>query len=237
MKIYKFKSLQAESTHCHLLQIIDENKVWCAAPETLNDTKEFHFEMDYRPTNKTGILLSNMLEKYSSLNLPPNVKASYVLLNNKLEEFTKPVVVDMVRKCRSAIGVTSFSKTGTGDWLWEEYGGKGNGAVVEFDMPDNSLGKTFHTVDYVTKRLFHIDVFLESQAGDPTQIYRNILCTKTKKWQDEQEIRFLGQTPNINITFDAPATGIIIGKHVSNPLAKKLIQHCDRRKIKVTRQK
>lgn len=235
MKIYKFKSLEDESAHCHLLQIIDENKVWCAAPETLNDTNEFNFEMEYRPTNKTGVLLAKVLEKYGSLNLPSDMKALYVLLNNKLEEFSKPVVGDMVEKCRSSIGVTSFSKVGSGDWLWEEYGGKGNGVVVEFEMSTDSLGRTFHEVDYVDKRLFHIDVFFESQIGESNTIFRYILCTKTKQWKKEQEIRFLGQTPNINITFEAPVTGITIGKYVSAPLAKKLIEHCARRKINVNR--
>lgn len=236
MKIYKFKSLQDESAHYHLLQIIDENKVWCAAPKTLNDTKEFSFEMDYCPTKKTSILLAKVLEKFGSLNLPPHMKASYVIANNKLEEIAKPVVEDMVKECRNSIGVTSFSKSGTGDQLWKEYGGKGNGAVVEFEMSDASLGRTFHSVDYVAKRLFHIDIFLESQIGDASQIFRSILCTKTKRWQDEQEIRFLGQTPNINIKFEAPVTGITIGRNVSSLLTKKLIEHCKIRKINVAQQ-
>lgn len=236
MNIYKFKSLQEESTLDHLLQIIDENKVWCAAPETLNDKSEFNFEMDYQPTNVTGDLLTKVLEKYGTLNVPSNMKASYALLNNKLEEFTKPVVGDMVNKCRESIGVTSFSKVGEGAWLWEEYGGSGNGAVVEFEMSNQSLGRTFHSVEYVEQRLFHIDVFLESQIGDSSQLFKNILCTKTKQWEGEQEIRFLGQTPNINITFDAPVTALTIGKNVSDSLRKELIAHCVKRGIRVAHQ-
>lgn len=236
MKIYKFKNFQDELTYCHLFQIIDENKVWCAAPEKLNDPNEFSFELDYHPTKKTRDLLAKMIEKFGSSNFPPNMTASYALLNNKLEEFTKPVVRDLVRQCRSSIGVTSFSKNGEGDWLWKKYAAQRNGAVVEFEMPDQSLGNTFHSVNYVAKRLFHIDVFLESQLNDSSQIFRNILSTKTKEWQDEQEVRFLGQTPNINIKFEAAVTGITIGKDVSEALIKKLIKHCELREIQVNQQ-
>lgn len=237
MEIYKFKDLRDVSVHHHLFQIIDENKVWCAAPDTLNDKEEFNFKMDYSPSPQTGALLSKMLEKLGSGRFPPNMTASYAILNNKLEEFTAPLVGDIVMQCRKTIGVTSFSTTGSGQWLWEEYGGSGNGVIVEFEMKEESLGHTFHRVAYVSERVFHIDVFLESQVGDSSQIFRNILCTKTRRWKDEEEIRFLGKTPNINITFEAPVKAITIGNKVTEQLARQLEKRCQNRNVKVNYQK
>lgn len=236
MKIYKFKDLREESVHNHLFQIIDENKVWCASPESLNDDKEFDFKMDYRPTENTGILLMKMLEKLGKSKFPPNMTASYAIINNKLEEFAKPLVGGIVKQCRSTIGVTSFSTVGSDSWLWEEYGGEGNGAVVEFELPESAIGKTFHPVDYVSERIFHVDIFLESQTSGSSKIFRKILCTKTDKWKDEEEIRFLGKTPNVNITFEAPVTGVTIGNNVSASLAKELESRCRKREINVYHQ-
>ena len=233
MKIYKFKDLRDDSKHHHLFQIINENKVWCASPECLNDEKEFHFEMDYRPTEKTEFLLTKMIEKFGEQYLTPNLTASYALQNDKLEEYAKPIVLEIIQNCRTTIGITSFSAVGNGSRLWEEYGGVGNGAAVEFELSEKSIGQTFYPVDYVSKKMFHVDIFLESQLGDPTQIFKNILCTKTKSWAHEQEIRFLGKTPNVNITFEAPVTGLTIGNNVSEDLKTKLISYAKERNIDV----
>lgn len=236
MKIYKFKDLRDDSAHHHLFQIIDENKVWCAAPGSLNDENEFDFKMDYQPTEKTGLLLTKMIAKLGQQRFPPYMTASYALLNNKLEEFTKPLVEDIVRKFRSTIGLTSFSVVGNSTWLWKEYGGMGNGAVVEFELSDQSLGHTFHPVEYVSERVVHIDVFLKSQLADSNQIFKKILCTKTEQWKDEQEIRFLGKSPNVNITFEAPVTGLTIGRNVTDSLKNKLVNLSQKRSIKVKNQ-
>jgi len=70
MKIYKFKDLRDESVYDHLFQIIDENKVWCASPGSLNDDKEFDFKMDYKPTERTAILFMNMIKKLGTSKIP-----------------------------------------------------------------------------------------------------------------------------------------------------------------------
>lgn len=236
MKIYKFKDLADDSTHDHLFQIIDENKVWCAAPESLNDENEFDFKMDYNPTGKTELLLSNMIVKFGQKIFPPHMTASYALLNNKLEEITSPIVGDIVSKCRSTIGVTSFSAVGSGTWLWEKYGGMGNGAVVELELSEERLGNTFHPIEYVSNKIFHVDLFLESHLSDSSRIFKKILCTKTKQWGEEQEIRFLGKTPNVSVTFDASVSGVIIGNKVSDSLKIKIENHSQKRGIDVEHQ-
>jgi len=237
MKIYKYKDLRDKSFHHHLFQIIDGNKVWCAAPESLNDEHEFSFKIDYKPSEDTATLLMKMLEKLGKSRFPPDMTASFAILNNKLEEYMQPLIGYIVRQCRKSIGVTSFSAEKSGSWLWKKYGGEGNGVVVEFELSDQSLGHTFHPVEYVSTRVFHIDVFLNSQIGDSSQIFRNILCTKTKRWEKEKEIRFLGKTPNVNITFEAPVTGLKIGNNVPDSLAEKLTNHCKSRDLKVNYQK
>ena len=236
MKIYKFKDLRQDNTHSHFFQMIEYNKVWCAAPGTLNDINEFNFRMDYQPSNRTGVLLDEMIKKLGNLTFPSQMTTCYALLNNKIEEFTKPQVSEIINKCRESIGVTSFSTSKSDPWLWENYGGDGFGGVVEFEVPDEMVGETYHLVNYVEDNIFHIDIFLESQLGQSDEIFRNILCTKTLEWRPEREIRFLGKTPNVNITFDAPVTGVIIGKSLSKPLANRIEECCSDRNISIYQQ-
>jgi hypothetical protein len=120
-----------------------------------------------------------------------------------------------------------------GNELWEKYGGSGNGAVVEFQILDGSFGNTFHPVEYVPERVFHVDTFIESQISDSRKIFRNILCTKTQKWAPEKEIRFLGKTPNVNIALQSPITSVTLGNKVSKKIAAQIVSHCEERCINV----
>lgn len=226
MKIYKFKDLRQENTHSHFFQIIEEKKIWCAAPCSLNDSSEFNFSMDYTPSKKTAALLTATIQKFGSLAFPAYMTASYAVLNNKIEEYAKAEVDKIIENCRKTIGVTSFSLSKTDPWLWETYGGQGFGAAVEFEISDEDLEETYHSVTYSRASVFHVDLFLEAALGNTEKVFRKILCTKTLKWKPEMEIRFLGKTPNINILFDAPITGVIIGEKVSEPLVKKIERIC-----------
>lgn len=231
MKIYKFKDLRRENLHSHFFQILEENKVWCAAPSSLNDSSEFNFSMDYVPSQRTALLLSSMLQKLGTKTFSPYMTASYTILNNIIEDITKPEVEKIIEKCRNTIGVTSFSLSQNEPWLWETYGGQGVGAVVEFEIADSDLGEIYHLVDYRRQSVFHVDLFMESILGGAEEIFRKILCTKTLKWELEKEIRFLGKSPDVNITFDAPITKIIIGQDVPLPLIKIIEQRCTNKNI------
>ncbi len=235
MKIYKFKDLSDKDNHPHFFQILFENKIWCASPESLNDPDEFRFKMDYNPSERTESLLTKMVAKLGKSRFPPEMVATHAVRDKKLEEFTAPLIPGIIEQCRSTIGVTSFSSVGTGAKLWEKYGGSGNGIAVEFEVSDRSLGNTFHPVEYVPERVFHVDIFIESQIGNSSAIFKNVLCTKTREWVQEQEIRFLGKNPNINFTLESPITKITLGHLVSPEIAHKVVSHCDQKGIDVER--
>jgi hypothetical protein len=235
MKIYKFKDLSVIKNHPHFFQILFENKIWCASPESLNDSEEFCFKMDYRPSEHTEHLLTKIMEKFGKAGFSPEMAAAHTLRDNKLEAFSNPIVKGLIDECRSTIGVTSFTSVGMGEQLWENYGGSGNGAVVEFEISDSLLGDTFHPVGYVPERIFHVDVFLKSQVTDARPIFRNILCTKTLSWSPEKEIRFLGKTPNVNFTLDSPITNVTLGSLVSDDIVNQVISHCEKRGINIIR--
>src|SRR6266851_1875059 len=101
MKIYKFKDLTDEKKHAHFLQIVLQNSIWCARPDSLNDEDEFKFKLDYRPSPHTARLLSEVVAQYRTSNyLPPHVSASLALKNQKLECIAAPIIDRIVHECR-----------------------------------------------------------------------------------------------------------------------------------------
>ena len=244
MKIYKFKDLTDEAKHSHFLQIVLRKSIWCARPDSLNDEDECDFKLDYEPSPRTAQLLSEVVARNRSTNhsLPlPHVSVSQVLKNGRLECIAEPIIVDLVNKCKTTIGITSFSITNPDVHLWEEYGGEGNGVCVEINIPDSLVGQRFHPVHYVSDKKFHVDSFLESSLFPDRRFetYRNILLTKTQKWAQEEEMRFIGEQQDVNLTFDGYISEVTFGRNVPTHTLEKLVariaSHCSINNIRIHR--
>jgi len=242
MKIYKFKDLTDEKKHSHFLQIVLKNSIWCARPDSLNDKDEFKFKLDYEPSPHTAQLLSEVVAQYRTTNyLPPHELVSLALKNKKLEVISAPIIDDIVHKCRTTIGITSFSITKNDVHLWEEYGGKGNGVFVEINIPDHLVGQSYHWVHYVSDKIFHVDSFLESALfpDRASETYRNILLTKIKKWAREEEIRFIGNRQDVNLILDGHISEVTFGPRVPTHTLEQLVahiaNHCSANNIRITK--
>lgn len=234
MKIYKFKDLTNPEERPHFLQIIENNEIWCAAPDSFDDENEFRFELDYEPSNDTPALLAAVIEKLGTSKLDPHQVAKHSLKNNKLDEITNPIVAELITQMRGSIGVTCFTTVSNGDQLWSEYGGHGYGARIEFELSDQSVGKIFHLVDYVHKKIFHVDVILKSQLTNCQDLFRKILCTKTKKWENQNEIRFIGNRIRVGFILDTPITNVTFGDKVPSEMQIRYSQICQKREIDVS---
>lgn len=194
----------------------------------MNDIDEFKFKIDYEPSLHTARLLTKAVAQYRTTNyLPPDISVSRVLKNGKLKEIAAPIIENLVQECRAAIGIISFSLTKNDDRLWEEYGGKGNGVVVEINIPDHLVGQSFYPVRYVPDKIFHVDSFLEAALFPDRafETYRNILLTKTKRWEGEQEIRFIGNRQDVNIIFDGYISEVTFGSNVTPHILETLVAH------------
>jgi hypothetical protein len=226
VKLYKFKDLADEQKHSHFLQMVLNNSIWCARPDSLNDEDEFKFELDYVPSPNTGNLLVQAVTKYRTTNcMPPNLSVALALENNTLINIATPIIEHLVNDCRNTIGITSFSVKKDDARLWKEYGGNGNGVRIEINIPDQLIGQSYHRVNYVQNKIFHVDSFLESVLFlDKTfETYRNILLTKTKSWSEEEEIRFISNTQNVNFIFDGFISEVTFGSHVPQHTLNKLM--------------
>lgn len=242
MKIYKFKDLTDEKKHSHFYQIVLQNTIWCARPDSFNDENEFKIKLDYNPSAFTSKLLSQVVTKYRTTNyFPPNLSVSVVLGHKRLEEIATPIINEIIRNCRNEIGVVSFSITKTDDHLWDEYGGAGNGVCIEINIPDKLIGKSYHRVNYVSEKIFHVDSFLESALFQyrAFETYKNILLTKTKKWAQEEEMRFIGNRQDVNLIMDGYISEVTFGPnvpvHTLNQVETKIVNHCRSNNIRITK--
>jgi hypothetical protein len=245
-KIYKFRNLRNKDNDEYVYPLILKNVIWCADPSTLNDQKEFNFELKYHPTNRTLNLLSEVLAQYSNSKavlLPPDKKALIIIENGRLADITRPIINNMIEQCRREVGVSSFSKINDDPWLWEEYGGYGEGLCIEYEIPEELVGKKYHTVDYVELNIFHVDIFLES-ALDKDKVfpmYKKMLLTKTKQWYKEKEIRIVGKENNILIPIDGRLSKIEFGINVSDlrfeEFYSKIRKYCILNGVEILRKK
>lgn len=236
MKIYKLKNLSIDEYHEHFFQIIEEGKIWVSSTDQLNDEEEFQFTMSCDPTAQTVLLIKNSILLNGRPELYASLAALVAVNDNRIRDFVEPVEKSIIRTCRNTMGVTSFSMRQPNEYLWKVYGGDGNGVAVEFELAEAELGKTFHKVEYVDKKTFHVDSFLRSQSETASlyELYVHILCTKRKKWSIEKEVRFIGRCTNVSLTFDLPITRVIIGDQVGRPIVKRIEAICLSRGIPIS---
>lgn len=237
MKIYKLKDLRSPEYQRHFFEIIESNKIWVSATAKLNDEEEFHFTMDCEPTTRTPILIKRLSMLNGQSELWASAAALVTIKDKRIREIVEPIERDIIKMCREKFGVTSFSMQQPNSYLWKTYGGDGNGAAIEFDLPDNEIGESFHEIEYVNKKSFHVDTFIESQfeKAATQELYATILCTKKDRWKVEKEIRFIGGCTDKNLTFNMPITKVIIGRNASNAIIQRIESICSEKGYAVTR--
>jgi len=242
MKIYKFKDFTDEKKHLHFYEIVLQNSIWCAKPDSLNDADEFKFKLDYESSSRTADLLSKVVTKYRNTSyITPHTLTSLVLNHKKLEAIAAPIIVDVINESRNTIGIVSFSIKKNDDHLWDEYGGKGNGACIEIDIPDTFINKLYHPVRYVSEKVFHIDSFLEAGLfkDQAFNTYRNILLTKIRKWSEEEEIRLISKRQEVHMNIDGRITEIIFGPsiptHTWKHVGSNIVRYCKANNIRITK--
>lgn len=241
MKIYKFKDLTDPKKHSHFYQIVLENIIWCAKADSLNDEDEFKFKYDYKPSLRTYSLLSQLVAKYKTTDIPSHTSASLALKNGRLEVHMEPFIKRIIYDCRNTYGIVSFSLTNT-DHLWTKYGGNGNGACIEIEIQDELIYKSYYPVEYVAEKIFHIDSFLESDlfSDKVFNTVRNIMLTKHNKWSKEKEIRFIAKRQEVNMEImDSRINEITFGSHVPAEIfcqmKAKIDAHCNANAINITK--
>jgi hypothetical protein len=220
LKIYKYRALSAgdERGIGRVARIVRNRAVWCAAPESLNDCKEFSWACDFTASPHTSDLLADLLVRLKGWQVELARQASRDAIGqNRLRTVAEPVIDEMIRKSRDEIGVASFGSSADNLALWKRYAGDGAGVCIELEIPDSALGRRFHRVVYEDSRVIHVDDFLRSRFDRryAAVVYATLL-TKTTVWAPEEEIRFLSKRQRVEVVIeDSAVTQVTVGQHVA----------------------
>lgn len=228
MKIYKIKELTTPEYQNHFFEMIELNKIWVSATAKLNDSEEFHFTMDCRPTEFTAMLIKKLSMHNGRSEWFATAAALNAIRDNRIREIAEPIEHKVIKMCRDSFGVTSFTMQEPNTYLWNTYGGEGNGAVIEFDVRESEIGDIFHKVEYVNCKTFHVDRFIESQFENEAtaDLFASILCTKNSKWSTEKEIRYIAKCVDKSLPFHLPVSKVIIGSCVHESIVERIKSIC-----------
>lgn len=189
MLIYKYKEFLDEKKIPHFYDIILKEKIWAAHPNSLNDKDhEFRHIINCELSNLTKDLL-----RFTNSNLDNHIfkYLPYDELNNILKKNGKETYANMIEKIRTDFGIASFSLSEHDDEiLWRDYGGNGNGACIEIEIPNHNFNKMgFFRVNYVDEKIIHIDELLKTKINEIycKELIEKILRTKHQLWSPEKE--------------------------------------------------
>lgn len=227
MKVYKFKSFEKPEYWEYSFDIIQNNRIWCSKPDSLNDTFEFKVNLKDDDENFTKSLMEFLKnqEKPIAYSLSANRG-----VGKEYDGIIMSTLSDMSRTCRELYGVVSYSAIMSNE-LWERYGGSGNGICIEFDLDENLIGNKFHLVEYSDKVQFSRQELFDGFTNNHFNLYRKFLCTKNKidprskmNWSDEKEIRVIGEKQDVLISTFMSISNIYLGNKLS-PKAKLSLEN------------
>jgi hypothetical protein len=228
MRIYKYRDLSHNSDEefDRLRSLLEKQEFWCAKPCELNDQTEFIWEIDYSLSDSTLMILADVLSQ--STEAPPQqtmMRAAAVIKDGLLKSIAHPIFENMMAKCRAEIGLACFGTSNDNEVLWERYGGRGVGACVEVEVPDQTFNLHFNFVQYSNLKQLHVDQVLSSYLDSSSLklVYEVALNTKPNLWVTEEEVRFLSKRQNVPVRItDSHISRLILGDRLSIDYEKRL---------------
>jgi hypothetical protein len=230
MNIYKYRdfSRPSEDDYNRLKVLIHRRLIWCARPDTLNDPQEFVWTCDYDPTSDTLELLTELMVRARGRTYADAQAIAEVAINAaRLESVVKPVIQEMIDKCRNEVGLACFGTSPHNDILWQRYGGHGSGVCIEVQVPDDQVGKQFHRVQYPKEKRLHIDQLIRAfvKPGHVQEVYDLVLLAKPSSWAAEREIRFVSQAQGISVVLEPGAvTAAVLGDVLRPDVRRRIME-------------
>ena len=171
------------------------------------------------------------------------MKSIPVLIDNSPKKGEYERVIRGLVEARNNVGICSLAESNDIEDMWMNYANNYSGYCVEFDMADYEYNKYLLPVIYeVQKETDLINSIVKNILGqtifalskEQIDIERNhilkLLTTKDVKWSYQKEWRLVGDA---NFKLKAPPIKrIIIGSNVEETNKNKMIEICEKLKIK-----
>jgi len=182
------------------LDIIDNGRLYCSAPESFNDP----FECQANISFDAPIALKNARAKERILKENPGMRKSQVEQFAKIrwQQIEQDGLHEFLHWLRNDTGIVSFSTCNDDILMWSHYAGSHQGICIEFKCTDESHVDFFGQIQAVQYQLdlpevnfYKIDMLERAKA---------FILTKADQWSYEKEWRLLIVPVNGNRFLDIP---------------------------------
>src|SRR5688572_5618030 len=202
------------------LKSLEENYFWASEISSLNDPYEFMVEHEfYRPQ------LDLILQILSGDNIAKN---EFNKVHNQLE-----ALVAKTKEC----GIFSLSKNYADELLWAHYAGSHQGFCIELDS--ELLKRNFNKYFYNFLEVKYSEVIPKIEVEDFLNLktknenfLQKLVATKSKRWDYEEEVRFVMEQPGKHYYDFRSVKGIYFGLRMDDAQKKILMKCMEGRGIK-----
>jgi hypothetical protein len=124
----------------------------------------------------------------------------------------------MIQQCRADVGLACFGDSGDNGVLWHRYAGSGAGVCMEVEVNAELLGSELFAVYYCADRRIRFDELAEAflDRAHLIDLYRLAFLSKSPRWADENEIRFVSRQHSVNVVINGRVTKLILGEKLSD---------------------
>jgi len=212
-KLYKYRPFSD-----HVRPVIVSQKIWFPARAKLNDPEDLLLtlvnDVD-ADTYRQYLLKRAEVESWPSKHLKYNLKKAFTSKGTLSSAAVKKLAESqtLLQKHFDSLGILSLSELEDSPVLWERYGDHERGVCLVFKL---ELSEHLLKVAYETPRpQLKLSTLLLSPDADKELI--RILNTKTTKWDDESEWRYLVKNGNTEFEFLGAIETIRLGKKMHDP--------------------
>jgi hypothetical protein len=185
--LYKYRSMAMPEAKEHTLDIIDNSRLYCPPPTSLNDPFECQAAISFdAPTDIKNERAKQRLMKEEPWLLDADARK---MAPEKWREVERNGTARLREWLLNDFGVISFSMRNDDLLMWSHYAGRHNGICVEFHCTHGSHLDFFGQVQQVrySEQLPSVNFYTTPSPQNAV----DLILTKAKDWSYEQEWRMV----------------------------------------------
>lgn len=222
--LYRYRSMASLESSKFTLDIIDNGRLYCSAPESFNDP----FECQAKISFDAPIALKNARAKERIIKENPGMSTSQAeqLAKTRWKQIEQDGLQEFRHWLRNDTGIVSFSTCNNNILMWSHYAGCHQGICIEFKCTQESHVDFFGQIQTVQYQ--HDLPVVNFYKTDILEKAKAFVLTKADQWSYEKEWRRLIVPANDNRFLDIPKgciSAIYLGCQLSPENRQILLKH------------
>lgn len=223
LAVYKYRSMATPIDTERTLDILDNQRLYCAAPGSFNDPYECHclLEFDAPEDIKNNRAIEQLRHEFPGLTHEEHVRMAPAKWRD-LEARKRGAFRNHLQ--RSA-GVVSFGGRPDIPLMWSHYAGSHDGICLEFRASTESHVDLFGQILQV--RYVSAPPVINFYSTSPQERLHAYVLTKAKHWEYEEEWRYVAPAAPANRLITVPdglLTAVILGARISDPNRREVLK-------------